>query len=103
MMVHLVKYCWYKNSYFAILFKFVLRLGQSDINLGHVFRISINGVVYNDIDVMSNKFNIGVDEGDTKTISHVKIYTSSPLKDSFSTNIGNVWNMIINGVVIKGI
>ena len=52
---------------------------------------------------MSDKSNIGVDEDDTKTISHIKIYTSSPLKDSFSTNIGNVWNMIINGVVIKGI
>ena len=52
---------------------------------------------------MSDKSNIGVDEDDTKTISHIKIYTSNPLKDSFSTNIGNVWNMIINGVVIKGI
>ena len=47
--------------------------------------------------------NIGVVEDNSKNISHIKIYTSSPLKDSFSTNIGNVWNMIINGVVIKGI
>ena len=78
-------------------------LGQSDIFLGHVYRISINGVLYHSEDVMSDKSNIGVDEDNTKKISHFKIYTSSPLKHSFSTNIGNVWNMIINGVVIKGI
>ena len=103
-MVRRVKYCRYKDSYFAIFFsKSVLCLGQSDIILGHVFRISINGVLYYSEDVMSDKSNISIDEDNNKKISDIKIYTSSPMKDSFSANIGNVWNMIINGVVIKGI
>ena len=75
-------------------------LGQSGIILGHVYRISINGVLYFSEGVMSDKSNFI--EDNIKKTSHIKIYTSSPLKDSFSTNMGNVWNMIINGVVIKG-
>ena len=71
--------------------------------LGYVYRISIDGVLHYSDDVTSDKSNVAVDENKSKKLSHIKIYTSSPLKDSFSTNIGNVWNMIINGVVIKGI
>ena len=103
MMTRLVKHWFFKNFIFYHFLKSVLCLGQSDIILGHVYRISINGVLYYPEGVMSDESNnIGMVEDNSKKISHIKIYTSSPLKDSFSTNIGNVWNMIINGVVIKG-
>ena len=80
-----------------------MHLGQSGIILGYVYRISLNGDLYYSDDGMSDKSDIGVVVDNTKMFSHIKIYASSPLKDVFTTNVGNVWNMVINGVVIKGI
>ena len=38
-----------------------------------------------------------------KKFSQVKIYASGPIKDAFTADVGNVWKMILNGEVVKGI
>ena len=84
-------------------FKILLHLGQNGISFGYVYRISINGELLYSDDGMSDKSEIAEVVDNTKQFSNVKIYAGSPMKDAFTTDVGNVWNMRINGVVIKGI
>ena len=80
-----------------------MHLGHNGIILGYVYRISINGDLYYSDDGMSDKSENAVFVDSTEKFSHVKIYAGSPIKDAFTTDVGNVWNMKINGVVLKGI
>ena len=68
-------------------------LGQNGTLLGYVYRISINGDMQYSNDVMIDK----------SEIAPVKIYASSPMKDAFTTDVGQVWEMRINNLVVKGI
>ena len=68
-------------------------LGQNGTLLGYVYRISINGDMQYSNDVVIDK----------SEIAPVKIYASSPMKDAFTTDVGQVWEMRINNLVIKGI
>ena len=81
---------------------FVLHLGKSDMVLGNVYRISINGDLYYSDDGMTDKSENSLVVDNMKKFSHVKIYASSPIKDAFTADVGNVWKMIINGEVLKG-
>ena len=40
---------------------------------------------------------------DKSEIAAARIYASSPMKDAFTTDVGQVWEMRINNLVIKGI
>ena len=40
---------------------------------------------------------------DKSEITPVKIYASSPMKDAFTTDVGQVWEMRIDNLVVKGI
>ena len=103
MMVHLVKYCWFKNIYSIICLKIVLHLGKSGIILGYVYRILINGDLYYSDDGMTDKSENSLVVDNMKKFSQVKIYASSPIKDAFTADVGNVWKMILNGEDLKGI
>ena len=70
--------------------------------LGNVYRISINGDLYYSDDGMTDKSENSLVVDNMKKFSHVKIYASSPIKDAFTADVGNVWKMIINGEVLKG-
>ena len=84
-------------------FKILLHLGQNGISFGYVYRISINGELLYSDDGMSDKSENAVVVDNTKISSHVKIYAGSPIKDAFTTDVGNVWKMRINGMLLKGI
>ena len=63
---------------------------------GYVYKIVINrkpkvNYVINTID---NQFH--------KNFSTVNMYAGDPLIDAFSTNIGNIWGIKVNGESIKG-
>ena len=71
--------------------------------LGNVYRISINGDLYYSDDGMTDKSENYLVVDNMKKFSQVKIYASSPIKDAFTADVGNVWKMILNGEVVKGI
>ena len=71
--------------------------------LGNVYRISINGDLYYSDDGMTDKSENYLVVDNMKKFSQVKIYASSPIKDAFTADVGNVWKMILNGEVLKGI
>ena len=52
---------------------------------------------------MTDKFENYLAVDNMKKFSDVKIYASSPIKDAFTADVGNVWKMILNGEVLKGI
>ena len=80
-----------------------MHLGKSDMVLGNVYRISINGDLYYSDDGMTDKSENYLVVDNMKKFSQVKIYASSPIKDAFTADVGNVWKMILNGEVVKGI
>ena len=91
------------HTYSTISFKIVLHLGKSGIILGYVYRISINGNLYYSDNGMTDKSENSLVVDNMKKFSHVKFYASSPIKDAFTADVGNVWKMILNGEVLKGI
>ena len=93
----------YIFQYSTICFKIVLHLGKSGIILGYVYRILINGDLYYSDDGMTDKSENYLVVDNMKKFSQVKIYASSPIKDAFTADVGNVWKMILNGEVVKGI
>ena len=80
-----------------------MHLGKSGIILGYVYRISINGDLYYSDDGMTDKSENYLVVDNMKKFSQVKIYASSPIKDAFTADVGNVWKMILNGEALKGI
>ena len=63
--------------------------------LGYVFKISINQELhYSDTD-LGNQFGY--------QLPNVKIFASNPLHDAFTSIFGNIWDLNVNEVAIKGI